>query len=206
MPNSSISKRVCSVEGCLGLPRARGWCSKHYSRWITYRDPTTIMNTDRSKSTRERIEEGSEPITETGCWVWVASVYGKGYGQLWFNGKHLSAHRVAYEAFIGPIPEGLHVLHRCDMPACVNPAHLFLGTNKANSDDKVEKGRQARGEGHGLTALTNREVLEIKTQLTNGYYRGMVKDLAAEYKVDPKVVSRIKTGARWKWLSTEEDR
>jgi hypothetical protein len=82
----------------------------------------------------------------TGCWLWLAAVSAKGYGSLGgrdFTGTRgtLAAHRVAYDRLVGPIPPGLFVLHRCDTPACVNVAHLFLGTKGDNNADMIAKGR-----------------------------------------------------------------
>lgn len=87
--------------------------------------------------------------TGTGCWLWLASLTGAGYGQFWLNGRREGAHRVAWELTYGPIPDGLLVCHDCpdgDNPRCVNPAHLFLGTTKDNADDMVAKGRGATGD------------------------------------------------------------
>jgi len=80
--------------------------------------------------------------TET-CWNWVANKTNTGYGLLRPGGQAPKklAHRISWEIHRGPIPEGLHVLHRCDNPACVNPDHLFLGDMRANMKDMYAKGR-----------------------------------------------------------------
>jgi hypothetical protein len=75
------------------------------------------------------------------CWVWIGALIRGGYGQ--FRGER--SHRFAYRNLVGEIPDGILVLHRCDNPVCVNPAHLFLGTPQTNMDDKVSKGRQKGG-------------------------------------------------------------
>ena len=75
------------------------------------------------------------------CWIWQGSKRPQGYGQLSYQGRHTSAHRLAWTLTHGPIPDGLFVLHRCDNPPCVNPAHLFLGTTDDNMHDAFVKHR-----------------------------------------------------------------
>lgn len=82
----------------------------------------------------------------TGCRLWTLSRDKDGYGCLWFNGAQTRSHRVAWTLANGPIPAGLCVCHRCDTPACCNPSHLFLGTSRENTFDKVAKGRHGKGE------------------------------------------------------------
>jgi len=78
------------------------------------------------------------------CWPWKAGVGGDGYGRVRNGSKQDSAHRVSWELNNGPIPDGLHVLHKCDNRPCVNPAHLFLGTHQDNMADMVKKERTTR--------------------------------------------------------------
>jgi hypothetical protein len=82
----------------------------------------------------------------TDCWEWTAALNNIGYGMFrWASNKMRSAHRVSYELFNGPIPDGMAVCHKCDNPKCVNPEHLWTGTLKQNAQDMVAKGRSGRG-------------------------------------------------------------
>lgn len=108
------------------------------------------------------------------------------------NGKYRLAHRVAYELFIGPIPEGLVVCHRCDIPLCVNPSHLFLGTPMDNQRDKIKKGRQAKGAKSGTPKLTEQDIREIRAA------SGSQQSIADRYGCSQVRVSQIKRGKGWR--------
>ena len=90
------------------------------------------------------------------CWSWLGAAIPTGYGHFGVNGKAKKAHRISYELFVGPIPDGMHVCHSCDTPACVNPDHLWIGTHRANAIDMNRKGRNA------ATRLTESDVRQIR--------------------------------------------
>lgn len=133
------------------------------------------------------------------CWLWTGSTNTSGYGQIADDEMRLQlCHRVAWIMAFGPIPEGMLVLHRCDTPACCNPHHLFLGTQKDNVADCIAKGRRgterARGEDHGGARLTEQQVRTIRSRREAGE---LTRVLAAEFGVDRRQIGRIARRERW---------
>ena len=146
----------------------------------------------------ERFEAKFIPEPNSGCWLWeaVVAVDRDGGARPGFrlNGKYRQGHRVSYELYRGPIPDGMHVCHTCDNGFCVNPDHLFLGSRQDNMDDMVKKGRQARGARHGSAKLSESQVLAIREDAR------VHRLIAQEYGVSQSVVSNIKTGKLWRHL------
>lgn len=144
--------------------------------------------------TTERIEEKVEKIPEAGCWVWMGTTTVRGYGQIEsFRRKHY-AHRASYEAFVGSIPEGMYVCHTCDNVYCVNPAHLFLGTQKQNLEDMARKRRSTWGERNPMAKLTSSDVVLIRQMKQDGV---KTKDLAKQFNVRPSTISSIIRKELW---------
>ena len=110
------------------------------------------------------------------------------------NGGIALAHRYSYELHVGPIPEGMCVCHTCDNTACVNPAHLWLGTNAENTADKMAKGRHIKGETHTSAVLTEQDVLDIRRRYAAGETQ---VSLAAEYGRNQGHISKITRRAIW---------
>ena len=138
--------------------------------------------------------------TSEGCHLWTAGKTAAGYGQFRYGGRALYSHRVAYTLTHGEIPAGAVVCHSCDTPACVNPAHLFLGTEQDNKDDMVRKDRVQHGMRHWNRRLAPPDVEAIRAE----YSRGGISQsaLARRYGVDPSVVSRIMTGDAWRRVTS----
>lgn len=136
--------------------------------------------------------------TPEDCWEWKAAKNDGGYGRLKVDGRQCIASRYAYSDRIGPIPPGKIVCHTCDNPGCVNPSHLFVGTHRDNTDDKLRKGRARapRGEAAHGAKLSARDVADIREALAVGA-RGAVTRLAARYGVGKATISNIKTGRTW---------
>jgi len=140
----------------------------------------------------ERFEEKFIPVPESGCWIWLAHCNRDGYGKFCLRGHPEQAHRVSYEIYREQIPRGLQVLHHCDVRPCVNPDHLFLGTNADNTNDRIAKDRTAKGESNGRAKLTTKQAAEIRRA------RGSLREIASAYGISQTVVQYIKKGKIWK--------
>jgi hypothetical protein len=150
------------------------------------------------------------PNMESPCWVWTS---GKacGYGAFWAGGKDHKAHRVVWTLSNGQIPHdssahGICVCHRCDNPACVNPAHLFLGTNADNVRDMAAKGRNgsqtrpeclARGEANAAAKLTDAKVIYIRAMHASGVTQAA---LASQFGVSFQLISQVVHRLIWKHI------
>jgi HNH endonuclease len=147
-------------------------------------------------SPEERLERGSWGSNGRGCRLWKRSATRDGYGYFYLDGKATLAHRASWILNKGSIPVGMKVLHHCDMPACTNHRHLFLGTDLDNARDRDSKGRRRPpvGAHNGRAKLCDRTVAEIRKKFTPG--KGTAA-LAREYGVSPLTVQRIGYGKAW---------
>ncbi len=143
----------------------------------------------------ERFWEQVERING-GCWLWTGKKIRGGYGDFVIAGRHIIAHRWSWMEANGAVPEGLLVLHRCDNPPCVNPMHLFLGTQQDNMDDQLAKGRRppAKGEQNKHARLTATQVEQIRDLVRQGLRNPAV---AARFGICPQYVSAIASGKSW---------
>lgn len=135
------------------------------------------------------------------CWLWIGGLNSRGYGLLHSPPRSLQcAHRISWELHCGPIPDGMFVLHKCDMRACVNPEHLFLGNALANARDREAKGRGrvAFGTDHPRAILTPELVLAIRTEYRPGH--GNVTRLAHKYGITAAHAGNIIHNKSWRHL------
>lgn len=132
--------------------------------------------------------------SDTDCWMWIGTKGAGGYGVIGHKGRLERAHRAAWKLTFGPIPENLHVLHKCDNPLCVAPHHLFLGDHTTNMRDKEAKGRanQPIGARNKASKLTVEMVREIKQSNESQQI------LAERYGVTDGAINHIKMGRTWK--------
>lgn len=132
------------------------------------------------------------------CWLWTAGALPSGYGKVWAGGRMRLAHRVAYEARHGlNSADGLVVRHKCDNPACVNPAHLELGTQSDNVRDRDERGRQSSGEGNGQTKLSEADVLAIRAVYVRGSSELGRPALARRFGVSHQLIGQVVNRQIW---------
>ncbi len=153
-------------------------------------------------SFKDKFEKFVYPEPNTGCWLWggyCCKISGYGYfGKNTSGDTRKSAHRTSYELYKGPIVDKKYVCHSCDNRACVNPDHLFLGTQKENIVDCVSKGRNAKGEKQGSSKLTRDDVLYIRKSRTEDTHS--VIELALKYGVRRSHIYRIINKHEWRWL------
>lgn len=147
------------------------------------------------KTLRERFEERVELIPFTTCHIWTGATNGYGYGEIRRNGRKNKAHRISYELYKGPIPDGLIIRHTCDNPPCVNPDHLLTGTKSDNMQDSIARGRDARGETTGTSKLKEWQVREIRTM--GGTTAAAVGKL---FGVHRRTITDIRLGKTWKHI------
>lgn len=195
-----MSTEVCCIKECYLPVLALGLCDKHWRRNKKYGSPAAVKmhsGSNRGLSAEERFNKGV--IKTDGCWIWKLSKDKNGYGI--FRGMIGSvmftrAHRFSYALHTGDLLVGMQALHTCDNPSCVNPDHLFSGTNADNMRDKAQKGRARvpTGEKHGKAVLTERQVKRILKD-PRPY-----AEIATDYNVAPSTIGSIKQRASWKHL------
>ncbi len=172
------------------------WCSRacyYRSRtWVRAKTPNEAADVFWS-----RVAKSDAPDA---CWPWLGRPNTEGYGRMMVNGERQLAHRIAYQLANGPIPDGLLVCHSCDNPPCCNPAHLWVGTDGDNSEDKAAKGRAQRLHGTltGTAKLTDEHVLAIRErrQREGTAYR----TLAADFGVSACCVRHIVLRKTWRHI------
>ena len=165
----------------------------------TKAEKIAAWNRDRSLAHILRMIEYD---TNGGCWLWRGELIGARYGRTDLLGRGIwtLAHRLSWRVFFGDIAEGLVICHRCDVPQCCNPAHLFAGTMKENMADMRRKGRDRPVRG---TAVSNAKLSEVDVgEIVAGLRAGARNvDLGRRYGVTKEAISAIKRGINWRHLT-----
>jgi hypothetical protein len=195
---------TCSYDGCERKYYALGWCEMHWRRVRKYGNPEGGPTTHAPAEVR--FWRGVEKKGPDDCWLYTRGAKRGVYGLFQPGGKdtpHVGAHRFSCELVHGPIPKGMVVMHSCDTPKCVNPAHLSVGTYKDNSQDMISKGRHARvaplGKDNGKSILTEEMVIEIKTSKARHI------DLARKFNVSSRAVRDVRSGRTWRHLNPPQE-
>lgn len=190
----------CRIEGCAKIATygKNGYCAMHITRIRKNGSPGPVGPTRLVNATAsEKFFFYGWTVDENGCWLWARETY-MGYGDIYAEGRAQRAHRVSYEIHKGPIPAGSVVCHTCDVPRCVNPDHLFLGTQAENMADMYVKRRHTHGEKMHASKLTESEVLEICRLKKAGV---SAPDLAERFGVHKRQIYKLVNGEQWKHLS-----
>lgn len=155
------------------------------------------------RSTKRRFWEKVKVSSSVGCWLWMGHTHHAGHGQFYYNGRAHYAHRISWLLTFGEIGDNC-ILHKCDNPSCVNPFHLFSGTQQDNIADMIAKGRMACGEKrsrkgskHGMAKLTESDVLHIRELRKDGKY---LKEIAKVFNVTETSVSNIVRRKSWRHI------
>ena len=150
----------------------------------------------KNKTALQRFEEKFIPEQNSGCWIWI-SADTEGYGDFYFHPTFERAHRASWMLYRGEIPAGIFVLHKCDNPSCVNPNHLFLGTNDDNMKDMVRKGRQKsiRGSQHKNAKVTEDNVIEMRKLSASGMSQYKIAEM---FGIGKSMANYICNRTSWK--------
>jgi len=191
--------RQCQVPDCNKKYLALGYCSAHYTKLRKYGDATAIRQVQKHGMTLpERILSYSR-VMPSGCVEWTGYRDPNGYGRINIPGAPAAlAHRVSFSLNCHEITSEDHVLHRCDNPPCINPSHLFIGTQADNNADMKRKGRMnpglVHGESHGGSKLKSEDVLQIRASEKSP------NELAKIYGVSRRQIRDVKARKSWKHI------
>jgi len=196
---------VCQWCGCSFHRRRNGDRQHRFCSSACFGKSVSAAAAEKrlERETPEAFIERTEPEPNSGCWLWTGSRSTAGYGNIKWGGETRLVHILSHELFVGPVPRGLCVCHRCDNPSCVNPDHFFLGTKADNNRDRDRKGRGNFGERNAHARITRDDVVEIRRRLASGERDA---DVASDFGVSPRHARSIGSGADWSWIPRDDAR
>lgn len=192
----------CSVRGCKNKHEARGFCAAHYMQFRR-KNPETPLKYEYGLSAIERARKFFEHGAKDECWLWTGAVNKAGYGRV-DGGRSTLAHRVVWEHYSGSqIPDGMVLMHTCDVPGCVNPNHLRIGSQAENLLDMREKRRghegfaiePIRGVDHHCANFTEDDVRAIRASNESSTL------IAERYGVHRTSIIKIRSRKTWKHVT-----
>ncbi len=177
----------CAVESCAGKAHCKGLCKLHYQRqWRT--GSVDVSRPCLHGSLEERFARHFIPGAPNACWEWKGNRDKEGYGSIRSGHTQDRAHRVAFRLNGGQLKPGQQVLHSCNNPPCVNPAHLRAGNHLQNMADRMASGHYLEGEKHFNSKLSDAEADQVRCAT------GTNKEIAARFGISPSQVRNIRRG------------
>lgn len=192
---------MCLVEGCEKDVWSRGYCSGHYRQMFDGEKLRPLQEQHHGLSEYDRFMSWVTVAGPNDCWNWRASRIKKDWHGQWRNaaGQTELVHRAAWRLFKGDIPKGMFILHHCDNPICVNPSHLFMGSQSDNAKDMWQKRRAnpgiSIGEKHGMSKITADIVRAIRSSTESGVA------LAAKFGITATTVCDIRKRRTWNHIT-----
>jgi hypothetical protein len=192
--------RPCNAKNCERIIKGNSvYCSKHKRVFGHHGDADFVHQ--RLLTLKQRFDQKYQKCPVSGCWNWTGSTNQSGYGTMAPNEWGTLAHRISYGLNVGPVPKGKGphgtcVCHRCDNRLCVNPEHLFLGSNADNLADRDAKGRQVamRGSRNGHSKLNESDIVQIRAMFHRG---AKLREVAERFSISKANASDIKRGKIW---------
>lgn len=196
---TSAKVKQCSANACTRTHYGRGYCFAHYQRAHkggSVESSKVRPYPARGPSGQRLNHHGWNQVQRheslNPCWEWGGYVMPQGYGLLYVGGRTRRVHRVAFEEWVGPIPDGMIVRHKCDNPPCINPDHLELGTHADNARDRTQRDRSLRGESNPGCTISDADVAAIRSRFSEGNVSR--SELAKDFGIHLSTVCRIING------------
>lgn len=191
-------RTTCIFTGCEQPFHAKRLCKRHYQQQWTTGSPE-IKRPNPRGTMLERFWRHVQRRGEEECWLWTGFLDKDGYGKLRIGNTNIGAHRFSYITFVGPVPEGVILRHKCNTPACANPNHVIPGTHLENMSDRLEAGNYPTNELHPMARISDRDVAAIRASW------GTHKALALRFGISVSQIGNIRRGDQRKGIEPSFD-